>query len=112
MKLRFDPNQDFQLQAIRSTVDVFEGQPLNQGDYEFSFEGMSNEDRIPYNYEISVKFKPLEMKLDVSKEMELNMQKQLREAVRKELEEERKKEQEKKKEPELLNEEEKKDGDN
>jgi len=36
MKLHFDPNQQFQLDAINSVVEVFEGQPLNQGDYGFS----------------------------------------------------------------------------
>lgn len=38
MKLQFESNQDHQLQAIRSVVDIFEGQPLNRGDYEFSLE--------------------------------------------------------------------------
>jgi type III restriction enzyme len=38
MKLHFDSNQEYQLQAIQSIVDVFEGQPLNTGDYEFSLE--------------------------------------------------------------------------
>ncbi|MGA3287379.1 MAG: DEAD/DEAH box helicase family protein [Bacteroidota bacterium] len=38
MKLQFESNQEFQLQAIQSIVDVFEGQPLNTGDYEFSLE--------------------------------------------------------------------------
>jgi type III restriction enzyme len=36
MKLQFDSNQEFQLQAIQSVVDVFEGQPLNTSDYEFA----------------------------------------------------------------------------
>ncbi len=36
MKLQFDSHQDFQIQAIQSVVDIFEGQPLNTGDYEFS----------------------------------------------------------------------------
>ncbi len=36
MKLHFDPNQDYQLQAIKSIVDIFEGQPLSQSDFEFS----------------------------------------------------------------------------
>lgn len=38
MKLHFDSHQDFQLQAIQSVVDIFEGQPLNTGDYEFSLQ--------------------------------------------------------------------------
>lgn len=36
MKLRFESNQEYQLEAIQSVVDLFEGQPLNTGDYEFS----------------------------------------------------------------------------
>ncbi len=36
MKLHFDPNQDYQLQAIKSIVDIFEGQPLSRSDFEFS----------------------------------------------------------------------------
>lgn len=36
MKLHFDPNQGFQLEAIQAIVDIFEGQPLNKGDYEFT----------------------------------------------------------------------------
>ena len=36
MKLHFDPNQQFQHDAINSIVDIFEGQPLNQGDFSFS----------------------------------------------------------------------------
>ncbi len=39
MKLHFDSNQDYQLQAIQSVVDVFEGQPLNTGAFEFSLGG-------------------------------------------------------------------------
>lgn len=38
MKLQFDSQQDFQLSAIQSIVDVFEGQPLRQGDFEISFD--------------------------------------------------------------------------
>lgn len=37
MKLQFNSQQDFQLAAIRAIVDVFEGQPLRQGDFEISF---------------------------------------------------------------------------
>lgn len=36
MKLHFDPNQLFQLDAINSIVGIFEGQPLNHGDFDFS----------------------------------------------------------------------------
>jgi type III restriction enzyme len=36
MKLYFDSNQLFQLEAIKSVTDIFEGQPLNGGDFEFS----------------------------------------------------------------------------
>src|ERR1035437_8712106 len=36
MKLHFDANQDYQLQAIQAVLNVFEGQPLNKGDFEFS----------------------------------------------------------------------------
>jgi len=39
MKLHFDSNQEYQLQAIQSVVDVFEGQPLNTGEFEFSLGG-------------------------------------------------------------------------
>lgn len=37
MKLQFDSSQDYQLDAVRSVVDLFEGQPLNKGDFEVSF---------------------------------------------------------------------------
>ncbi len=36
MKFRFDPNQQFQINAINSIVDVFEGQSLKHGDFSFS----------------------------------------------------------------------------
>ena len=36
MKLHFDSNQQYQLDAIKSITDIFEGQPLNGGDFEFS----------------------------------------------------------------------------
>lgn len=39
MKLHFDSNQDYQLQAVQSVVDVFEGQPLSTGEFEFSMGG-------------------------------------------------------------------------
>ncbi len=37
MKLQFDKNQAYQLEAIQSIVDLFEGQTLNNSDFEFSF---------------------------------------------------------------------------
>ena len=37
MKLHFDPNQEFQREAINSVVGIFEGQPLNRGDFDVLF---------------------------------------------------------------------------
>jgi type III restriction enzyme len=37
MKLKFDSNQDYQLKAVKSIVNIFEGQPLAKGDFEISF---------------------------------------------------------------------------
>src|ERR1700757_1086419 len=36
MKLQFDKNQAYQLDAIQSIIDLFEGQHLNKSDFEFS----------------------------------------------------------------------------
>ncbi len=36
MKLHFDGNQEYQIEAIRAVADLFEGQPLSGGDFEFS----------------------------------------------------------------------------
>ncbi|NCO83760.1 MAG: DEAD/DEAH box helicase family protein [Nitrospirae bacterium] len=36
MKLHFDGNQEYQIEAIRAVTDIFEGQPLSGGDFEFS----------------------------------------------------------------------------
>ena len=36
MKLHFDSNQEYQLDAIKSITDIFEGQPLSSSDFEFS----------------------------------------------------------------------------
>ena len=41
MKLHFDPNQQFQKDAINSIVGIFEGQPLSQGDFSFSLNSES-----------------------------------------------------------------------
>jgi type III restriction enzyme len=34
MKLKFEANQQYQLDAVKSVVDIFEGQPLESGDFE------------------------------------------------------------------------------
>ena len=36
MKLHFDSNQEYQIEAIRAVTNIFEGQPLSGGDFEFS----------------------------------------------------------------------------
>lgn len=36
MKLHFDSNQEYQIEAISAVTDIFEGQPLSGGDFEFS----------------------------------------------------------------------------
>ncbi len=38
MKLHFDPNQQFQIDAVNSIVGIFEGQPLNRSDFSFSID--------------------------------------------------------------------------
>jgi len=38
MKLQFDAKQDFQIAAVEAVVDLFDGQPLNKGDFQISFE--------------------------------------------------------------------------
>ncbi|MDI9356877.1 MAG: DEAD/DEAH box helicase family protein [Chitinophagaceae bacterium] len=37
MKLQFDSSQDYQLQAVQTVIDIFEGQPLNKGNFEVSY---------------------------------------------------------------------------
>lgn len=36
MKLHFNSNQEYQIDAIMAVTDLFEGQPLIGGDFEFS----------------------------------------------------------------------------
>lgn len=35
MKLHFDSNQEYQIEAIRAVTGIFEGQPLSGGDFDF-----------------------------------------------------------------------------
>lgn len=58
MIFHFDPNQNYQLQAVQSVVDLFEGQPLNKSDFEFSLNTGSsglqlNENGFGNNFVIS-----------------------------------------------------------
>ena len=43
MKIQFDSHQDYQLDAIQATVDVFDGQPLAHGDFEIRFDAAGGE---------------------------------------------------------------------
>jgi len=43
VKIQFDSNQEYQLDAIQATVDVFDGQPLAQGEYEIRFDQMGGD---------------------------------------------------------------------
>jgi len=43
MKIQFDSNQDYQLEAIQAVVDVFDGQPLAQGEYEIRFDTLGGD---------------------------------------------------------------------
>ena len=52
MKLQFDPNQDYQIDAINAVVDIFKGQPLNKGD--FSVEIQRPEDELQLGNEFVV----------------------------------------------------------
>lgn len=43
MKIKFDSNQEFQLDAIRAVVDVFDGQPLTRGEFEIRLDAAGGE---------------------------------------------------------------------
>lgn len=36
MKLHFDSKQEFQSEAVKAVTDIFEGEPLNNSDFQFS----------------------------------------------------------------------------
>lgn len=38
MKIKFDSTQQYQIDAVNSIVELFDGQPLNKGDFSISFE--------------------------------------------------------------------------
>ena len=40
MKIQFDSNQEYQLDAIQSAIDVFDGQPLAQGEHEIRLDAI------------------------------------------------------------------------
>src|SRR5690606_20012278 len=46
MKLQFDKNQEYQLQAVQSIVNLFDGQPLNNSDFEFSNSGNNSGNKL------------------------------------------------------------------
>ncbi|MBI4801198.1 MAG: DEAD/DEAH box helicase family protein [Elusimicrobia bacterium] len=62
MKLHFDANQDYQLQAIQAVLGLFEGQPLNKGEFEFSLGGSNG---------LGLKFSGVRNDLAVSEEQVL-----------------------------------------
>ncbi|NUQ75912.1 MAG: DEAD/DEAH box helicase family protein [Polyangiaceae bacterium] len=43
MKIRFDSHQDYQLHAVSAVVEVFDGQPLAQGQYEIFLSGETSD---------------------------------------------------------------------
>lgn len=43
MKLYFDPNQQYHIDAINAVIGVFEGQPLSQGDFSFTIDNKNYE---------------------------------------------------------------------
>lgn len=43
MKLKFDSNQQYQIDAVNSLVDLFDGQPLSRGDYTIELVSRSEE---------------------------------------------------------------------
>jgi type III restriction enzyme len=46
MKLKFEANQEYQLEAIQSIVEVFEGQPMESGDFEVEMAPTSDQLQI------------------------------------------------------------------
>src|SRR5487761_1386526 len=40
MKIKFDASQQYQIDAVNAVVDLFDGQPLNQGDFEIALQSV------------------------------------------------------------------------
>jgi type III restriction enzyme len=38
MKIKFDPSQQYQIEAVNAVLDIFDGQPLEKGDFEIALE--------------------------------------------------------------------------
>lgn len=38
MKIKFDAQQQYQIDAVNAMIDIFDGQPLNKGDFEIAIE--------------------------------------------------------------------------
>jgi type III restriction enzyme len=54
MKLHFDSNQAYQIEAISSVVKLFEGQPLNKGEFEISGSGALSLSEFGFGNAISI----------------------------------------------------------
>ena len=49
MKLEFDGHQDYQLEAIKAVIDIFDGQPLAKGNFETPLNSISIYTSFPKN---------------------------------------------------------------
>ena len=79
MKLHFDPNQTYQKDAINSVVKIFEGQPLNKGDFEISGNGGAlTFSELGFGNNVSLTESEILKNLNqVQNENEINLSKQL-----------------------------------
>jgi type III restriction enzyme len=55
MKLQFDSNQQYQIDAINSVLKIFEGQPLNKGEFEIELEKQAGQQRLDNGFVIGNK---------------------------------------------------------
>ena len=55
MKLKFDSSQEYQLQAVSSFVDLFDGQKLHKGDYSIEINpGVNTEQGSLFQSELGI----------------------------------------------------------